>query len=146
MTVITSSVQDNGHVGIEVDGGTVTVEGSSISGNASFGIENTSPTPVVQAAYNWWGHPSGPYHPSTNPGGLGDRVSDGVAYDPWLVFLPGSRWPELLVLDQPITASVEPYEFKDYYLVITAGLSLLIEVVPLSGTETLWTFSRHNTT
>ena len=37
----------------------------------------------VIAEYNWWGHPTGPHH-ETNPGGLGDPVSDNVDFDPWL--------------------------------------------------------------
>lgn len=37
----------------------------------------------VNAEYNWWGDSTGPYH-ITNPYGLGDTVSDGVDFDPWL--------------------------------------------------------------
>jgi hypothetical protein len=33
---------------------------------------------------NWWGDPSGPYHPSLNPLGLGDSVSDYVDFSPWM--------------------------------------------------------------
>ena len=47
---------------------------------------------AVDATNNWWGHPTGPYHPTswsydsqviTNPDGKGDEVSDYVLYDPW---------------------------------------------------------------
>jgi hypothetical protein len=47
---------------------------------------------VVDATNNWWGDPTGPYHPTswiydsqviTNPDGKGDEVSDYVLYDPW---------------------------------------------------------------
>jgi len=37
----------------------------------------------VDATRNWWGHPTGPSHP-TNAGGLGDKVSDHVDFIPWL--------------------------------------------------------------
>ncbi len=37
----------------------------------------------VDARHNYWGHASGPFHPVSNPGGLGDRVSDDVLFDPW---------------------------------------------------------------
>ncbi|MFA5645633.1 MAG: CFI-box-CTERM domain-containing protein [Candidatus Ratteibacteria bacterium] len=35
------------------------------------------------AKKNWWGDASGPFHPETNPAGLGDEVSDYIDYDPW---------------------------------------------------------------
>ena len=40
---------------------------------------------ILDAEYNWWGDASGPYHPTTNPGGTGGAVSDNVDYDPWLM-------------------------------------------------------------
>ncbi len=42
------------------------------------------PTGVLDATLNWWGHASGPYHPTTNSYGKGDEVSDNVVYLPWL--------------------------------------------------------------
>jgi hypothetical protein len=49
-----------------------------------FGLRNDTPLVPVDARQNWWGDASGPYHPTLNPGGLGDQVSDGVLFDPWL--------------------------------------------------------------
>lgn len=34
--------------------------------------------------YNYWGDPSGPYHPILNPNGQGDACGDNVVFDPWL--------------------------------------------------------------
>jgi hypothetical protein len=141
VTIRDSTVQNNGNVGIRAQNSTVTVVGSSITGNANFGVQNMSTTPVVQAVDNWWGHPSGPYHPVTNPDGLGNAVSDYVAYDPWRVS-PGARESVPLVLGQTVTDCVGLLGYKDYRLVITAGLSLVVEVVPLAGSETLWLYSR----
>lgn len=39
----------------------------------------------VDARWNWWGDSTGPYHPVQNPNGLGDSVSNGVLFAPWLV-------------------------------------------------------------
>jgi len=39
---------------------------------------------VLDARWNWWGDPSGPYHPRLNPEGQGNEVSDGVEFVPWL--------------------------------------------------------------
>ncbi len=39
---------------------------------------------TVNAPYNYWGVPSGPYHPDLNPDGTGDNISDNVLFEPWL--------------------------------------------------------------
>uniref|UniRef100_A0A7J3ZAF9 Peptidase S8/S53 domain-containing protein n=1 Tax=Ignisphaera aggregans TaxID=334771 RepID=A0A7J3ZAF9_9CREN len=66
---------------------TVVVHYSSIVGNTDFGALCYSTKPVV-ATNNWWGDPSGPYHPVLNPGGKGDKVSDSVIFEPWLTSPP----------------------------------------------------------
>lgn len=60
----------------------VTIHGSDLSGNASYGVSSTGIT--VDALNNWWGAPSGPYHPTTNPLGTGPEVTDNVLYNPWI--------------------------------------------------------------
>lgn len=55
--------------------------------NNAFGLFNRNGTAfplTVDARNNWWGHESGPNHPTLNPDGQGNGVSDGVLYDPWL--------------------------------------------------------------
>ncbi|HUT30198.1 MAG TPA: hypothetical protein VMX13_10435 [Sedimentisphaerales bacterium] len=52
------------------------------SGNSG-GVLTERTTGVLNAERNAWGDASGPHHPVTNTGGLGDEVSDGVAYYPW---------------------------------------------------------------
>ena len=65
---------------------------NNIYGNAVYGIENLASPHVVDATDNWWGHPTGPYHPSqwTYEGstygpnfGEGDKVTNHVLYDNW---------------------------------------------------------------
>lgn len=41
-------------------------------------------TATLDARYNWWGSASGPLHPTLNPTGTGDKVSDNVLFKPWL--------------------------------------------------------------
>jgi parallel beta-helix repeat protein len=72
----------------DVDGNEVTVNFNDIVGNNRFGILNTSTNNDVDATYNWWGDDSGPYHPTLNPGGTGDAVSDHVLFEPWLIEVP----------------------------------------------------------
>ncbi len=75
--------------GVEVDspivGNTVTamVKGNNISGNVTWGAENSDAGSTLDATNNWWGSPTGPKHATGNPGGTGDNVSDNVLYNPW---------------------------------------------------------------
>lgn len=57
---------------------------NNIHGNTNYGIYNEVSSVIIDAEWNWWGDPTGPYHSTTNPNGLGDWVSDYVDYDPWL--------------------------------------------------------------
>jgi hypothetical protein len=47
-------------------------------------VNNHNPDILVNAENNWWGDVSGPYHPTENPDGLGNPVSDYVDFIPWL--------------------------------------------------------------
>ena len=38
----------------------------------------------LDAVNNWWGDETGPYHPTENPSGTGNEVSDYVIFAPWL--------------------------------------------------------------
>ena len=58
------------------------IDSNNIIDNIGYGIRNISSI-TINAENNWWGHTTGPYH-STNPGGLGDTVSDYVDFSPWL--------------------------------------------------------------
>jgi parallel beta-helix repeat protein/predicted outer membrane repeat protein len=60
------------------------VHDNAISGHAEYGLQNLNPSLIIPAERNWWGDPSGPFHPLLNPGGQGDPVSDYVSFVPWL--------------------------------------------------------------
>ncbi len=55
----------------------------NITDNIGFAARSISTT--IDCENNWWGDATGPYHPTLNPGGLGDTVSDYVDFDPWLL-------------------------------------------------------------
>ncbi|MEZ4386165.1 MAG: FlgD immunoglobulin-like domain containing protein [Candidatus Krumholzibacteriia bacterium] len=57
--------------------------GCRIADNLTAGISSDTITPL-DARGCLWGDPSGPYHPTSNPDGLGNPVSDHVLFDPWL--------------------------------------------------------------
>ncbi len=80
---IDSNTLSNNDEGVWVQyGADLIITNNNISRNTVYGINNVGTTLVV-AEYNWWGDASGPYHPTTNPSGTGDEVSDNVDYDPW---------------------------------------------------------------
>ena len=51
--------------------------------NNKCGINNTGGE-IIDAKNNWWGDNSGPFHPTLNPTGKGDNVSDYVDFIPWI--------------------------------------------------------------
>jgi len=67
-----------------------TIDGATYVG----AVCNLHPTYILDATNNWWGYESGPYHPTTNPSGEGDAVSDNVLYDPWITGLAYTGEPQ----------------------------------------------------
>jgi hypothetical protein len=69
------------------DASSVNAHNNCMSGNTD-GVISTAPD--VDAANNWWGSSMGPYHPTLNPLGTGDAITDHVAFEPWLDACGGS--------------------------------------------------------
>ncbi|MBU1879331.1 MAG: right-handed parallel beta-helix repeat-containing protein, partial [Chloroflexi bacterium] len=61
--------------------------GNAIQFNAGLGANQAGLSGHIVATYNWWGDASGPTHPS-NPGGVGEEVSDRVIFTHWLTSTP----------------------------------------------------------
>ncbi len=61
---------------VESEAPDVDAESNNIFGN-DFGAWSNTP---FDAMNNWWGDPSGPFHPVANPEGLGNEVSDNVDF------------------------------------------------------------------
>ncbi len=59
------------------------VRNNQIHDNGAEGITNWN-APVLDARQNYWGAPSGPFHATQNPAGLGDTVGDNILFYPWL--------------------------------------------------------------
>ncbi len=95
----------------QTPGDSVTVFHCNIEDNFGYGINNTDSTTIVHAKDNWWGHASGPYHPYSNPSGLGDSVSDWVDFTPWLELPVGVKEDESLLSHTPFI-SVSPNPFR----------------------------------
>ncbi|MCD6512324.1 MAG: right-handed parallel beta-helix repeat-containing protein, partial [Thermoplasmata archaeon] len=61
----------------------VTIHYNNIYNNSAYGIVDWTEG-SINASYNYWGSPSGPYNDVFNPNGTGDNVSDNVIFKPWL--------------------------------------------------------------
>lgn len=82
---IESNVDSGTAGGLCLTGGTtLAISHSLLFGNGRAVWVGSSADPIVDARDNWWGHDSGPYHPTGNPLGQGDAVSDRVEFTPWL--------------------------------------------------------------
>ena len=80
---ITGNVIERGPIGVYVVAGTPTITNNTLMGD-QYGVNNSSGTTSVAAAYNYWGSATGPYDVTGNPGGAGARISGAVDYRPWL--------------------------------------------------------------
>jgi hypothetical protein len=95
VTIRSCTFTDNNNAAIVTTFAQPTIKDNTIADNA-FAIRNDTPATVVDATNNYWGSASGPLHPTLNPTGQGNQVSDGVLFDPWFesseasfrIFLP----------------------------------------------------------
>lgn len=79
------TISDNINGGIGATNGAIPIiNHCNITDNTNEAVRNRDSLVMVVAEYNWWGDASGPYHPTVNPSGQGDTVSDYVDFDPWL--------------------------------------------------------------
>jgi len=65
-------------------------QGNTIMANGGYGAYQVGTGTQMVATHNWWGDISGPYHPTLNPQGKGNKVSDRVLFDPWAVEAQGT--------------------------------------------------------
>ena len=112
-----------------VDGDEVSIHFNNIVGNNGFGVLNTSTTNTIDATSNWWGYASGPYHVS-NPTGAGNKVSDNVNFEPWLVLNLSAVPPG------PVTAD------GTSFTTLTASVKNSDNTSPTYGTNVVFTTSK----
>jgi hypothetical protein len=106
-----------------------------IINNDGYALRNTS-TVTINAENNWWGDATGPYHPDSNPGGLGDTVSDYVDFDPWLPG-PGVLETEELLIENQQSRIIMPTILNGSTLPITVRqrCEMSIKLYDLVGRE-----------
>jgi hypothetical protein len=112
----------------------IDIHNNNIYGNSSpaVALSELSAYPTINALNNWWGDPSGPYHPLLNPAGLGNAVGDHVLFDPWLTSLVGvqpsspSERPEDFDFSPPYPNPFNPSTVASFELPVAGHVSLKV--------------------
>ena len=99
LVISNNTISANDSDGIFCDYADPLINNNNITENIRYGVHNVWPSATIDAENNWWADSTGPYHPTLNPGGLGDSVSDYVDFDPWLYYPWG-------VAEQPVVQPV----------------------------------------
>lgn len=95
---------------------TTSIVSNEIYNNSTFGVDwGGFSADAINAYNNYWGDPSGPYHATLNPDGLGNPVDDNINFDPFLTTPPEDQ---TLVGDMWVStagpATISPGEMNDY--------------------------------
>ena len=69
-------------------GGCVVINQNWFENNSPYGLRQLDTSVVWDVSNNYWGDPSGPYHPTENPNGHGDTVDVSCHVTPWLTEPP----------------------------------------------------------
>lgn len=77
------SIYGNGAEGIRVTNNATPILMYNRIYNNGFGVRNTSTQVFVDARFSYWGAANGPHHPTLNPTGAGNAVSDRVLFQPY---------------------------------------------------------------
>jgi hypothetical protein len=86
--------------------------------SSGYGIWNMTSTNTVTAEGCWWNHNTGPKNATSNPGGLGERVSDYVDFTPW-----ATQLAKPVLGDVSMNGEVKPY---DASLVLQHSVSAIV--------------------
>lgn len=117
LSVIGSTLTDNNYSTIRSDASSATIRQTYFARTRLSSVSSTWPR--MDAAYNYWGSPTGP-SARGNPDGRGDHVSEGVQYMPFY----SVPWTDLVAVDDvrpPRTqlAVGNPYTVSSFGLHVT---------------------------
>jgi hypothetical protein len=71
--------------GENISGRNITAMYNSLTNNSNMGAYHGG-IGLLEVISCWWGDISGPYHPTSNPDGTGESVSDNIIFYPWFEF------------------------------------------------------------
>jgi len=134
--------------GIYIESGELDISQSNITYHGT-ALYNASNAVIINAANNYWGHSSGPYHPTQNTSGKGDSTNYFVNVSPWLtspnIDAPPIPPHDFKVIDKGndfITLSwgASPLPDLDFYRVYydtdTTGLYEYSDSIDVASTDT----------
>lgn len=119
--------------GTRVDAASSYASNNEISGNDVFGLYNGG-TGTLNATCNWWGDPGGPYHPTANPDGQGDDVSDKVVFTPWVA-------PPTIATQPATEVHVDSATLNMNYTVGSCHGPAQVRFAYKKSTGTAWTYT-----
>jgi uncharacterized repeat protein (TIGR02543 family) len=105
---------------------------NNIVGN-TVGLNNTIGSSAVDARYNWWGDPTGPYNPTSNPSGQGNPVTGNVTFQPYQTSPVPTAYTLTVAVSPVGGGSVTLNDTGPYYY----GDVVHLTAVPSAG----WSFS-----
>ena len=100
---ITNNYSNSLSGAIHLESGNPIISQSNFLGNSN-SVNNIDNSNFIAAINNYWGHSSGPYHPSQNPTGLGDSVNTFVNVTPWLT-TPNTDAPPIPAQNVTVTST-----------------------------------------
>lgn len=113
-----SAVSTNFCVSIMInDSEPVTARENIFRHNWPVSVDDAYPDPnhPIDFIDNYWGDPTGPYHPIYNPNGLGDRIGNNVLFVPWLddtVFSVSPEKPKFLPTQNSLEVFPNPFNLQ----------------------------------
>lgn len=123
----------------------IAIDSNIFTGNFGNTVSVNNEFAALNAVNNYWGHPSGPYHPILNPQGFGDSLlTDSTFFIPWLTEPPDTTFAEAADYRLPaLTATWElielfPNPFNSEFRIAIAGFTrddFSLKLFNLTGRE-----------
>ena len=98
-----------------------------------YAVWNETGVVTLVAENCWWNDPSGPYHATLNPGGLGERVSDNVDFTPWI-----TQTAKPIMGDISLNGEVMPYDASLVLQYMVGNITLDSKTTGCSGCFREW--------
>ena len=99
---------------------------NSLHDNAEEAVANWN-APPLDARDNYWGHSTGPFHATQNPGGQGDNVGDNILFYPWLAAPGGGAAPGEMLISTGAPNQISPGETVDYAIQYLNDMTITVQ-------------------
>ncbi len=123
---------------------------NSMTGNTGYGMYSDVDYLTADGRYNWWGDASGPYHPSLNPLGAGNWVSNYIDFSPYMSSPNEASVVPAATLTNCVTPKTVVFHLDQAGLDEVRGYELQFQVNPAVAVVTSFTqgsfLNMHGTT